>query len=243
MSAHSELCPSVLIEHARKKRKIDVGDYATSSEEQFGVLPHKVPWVRTPTVDRHEQIFEHYSTDRQCVTVGDMRRFAQELHIELASYETLVFYFLCEAKRMEAVAKSEFLHGLHILVDRIDSLSDVQAALIRYDISDNLRNFYLWIFHFGLAHGQRCLPVDQAVRLWRLFYSRQPDRSALLHAWISYLQRCGVQLINADTWMVLLHFFDFIHTHGYESYDVNDAWPCVFDGFVSYQKATNLLSA
>ena len=224
-----------------------------TSEAQDDVLPHKTPAPRTQVldslsaIDRHEQIFAHYSTDQQFMSVDDMRRFWQTLAFEPVSYEVLLFYFLCRAKHLPSLAKADFLHGLRTLVDHIDHSNDLRTALLNYDISAAQNEFYLWTYQFGVANGHRQLTTENAIGLWRLFYSKRVDRPPMLEHWLHYLENGGShavpRTIRVDLWMMFPCFAEFLHLTGYGSYDSNEAWPCLFDDFVDYRRKAMLVTA
>ena len=192
------------------------------------------------SLDRNEQLFEHYSSSHSIMSVNEILRFCTDLTLEPDSYEVLLFCFLCRAKQMYTLTKEEFLHGLNTLVNHWENLDDLRTALFHYDISSLHEAFYRWIYHYGLIDGQRCLTTNNAVCLWRLFYSKRIDKPRILDQWLNYLENNDEvpKSITYDTWTIFPQFARFIQLNGYASYDDNEAWPCLFDGFVEYHQKT-----
>lgn len=95
---------------------------------------------------------------------------------------------------------------------------------------------YRFTFRFGLdnAVGQRILPVDTAIVLWRLVFNvREP---ALLQRWLNFLESQNtIRGIPKDTWNMFLNFAESVFNGDLSNYDDTEAWPSVFDDFVEYE--------
>lgn len=189
------------------------------------------------TFDRRLQFFKHYasSVDDELISLDGILRFCDDLSIEPDSYEVLLFCFLCRAKQMYSLTKEEFLLGLQTLANP----SDLRTALFSYDILPYENQFYIWTYHYGLIDGQRCVTTSNAISLWRLFYSKHVSKPDIFDRWINYLEEDWnneiPKTITCDTWTIFPQFAKFIQLNGYEAYDDNEAWPCLFDGFVENQ--------
>lgn len=84
------------------------------------------------------------------------------------------------------------------------------------------------------AAGQRILPVDTAIVLWKLIFNvREP---AILHRWLNFLEsQDSIRGIPKDTWNMFLNFAESVHNGDLSNYDDTEAWPSVFDDFVEYE--------
>jgi DCN1-like protein 1/2 len=189
--------------------------------------------------DRRLQLFKHYSDDDDSMSVDGILRFCKDLSLEPDCYEVLLFCFLCRAKQMYSLTKDEFLLGLKALGNPMDNLLDLRSALFNYDIQPFEHEFYHWTYHYGLIDGQRCVATPNAISLWRLYYSKGVIKPSILDAWLNYLEQDVnneiPKAITCDTWTIFPQFAKFIQLNGYEAYDDNEAWPCLFDGFVEHQ--------
>jgi hypothetical protein len=251
--------------HIKKKAKQDVEQNSrrtmnpTTLEPRRDLPLHKIPELLAKitgtfsssetkqtslTIDHREELFEHYSDNHQIISLDNILRFCTDLSIEPDSYEVLLFCFLCRAKQMYSLTKEEFLLGLKTLGNQIDNLIDLRTALFNYQILSNEKEFYLWTYHYGLIDGQRCLTTQNAISLWRLFYSKEIEKPLILDQWFSYLENDEIpKTITSDTWRIFPQFAKFIELNGYEAYDDNEAWPCLFDGFVEYHQKTISLTS
>lgn len=95
---------------------------------------------------------------------------------------------------------------------------------------------YRFTFKFGLdnAEGQRILPVDTAIVLWKLVFNvREP---AILQRWLNFLEsQDNIRGIPKDTWNMFLNFAESVFSGDLSNYDDTEAWPSVFDDFVEYE--------
>ncbi|CAF3466451.1 unnamed protein product [Rotaria sp. Silwood1] len=84
--------------------------------------------------------------------------------------------------------------------------------------------------------------IVNKVSLWRLFYSKNIKKPKILDSWLNYLEddinNEIPKTITYDTWRIFPQFVEFIQLNGYQSYDDNEAWPCLFGGFVEYYQKT-----
>ncbi len=199
------------------------------------------------SIDRREQLFEHYSdNNHQIMSLDGILHFCTDLSIEPDSYEVLLFCFLCRAKQMYSLTKDEFFLGLKTLGNHVDNLLELRTSLFNYQILSYEKEFYIWTYHYGLIDGQRYLTTQNAISLWRLFYSKQIEKPQILDQWLNYLENDInneiPKTISCDTWTIFPQFAKFIQLNGYESYDDNEAWPCLFDGFVEHHQKILALS-
>jgi DCN1-like protein 1/2 len=194
--------------------------------------------LNSNSLDRRLQLFKHYSNNRddEIMTVDGILRLCNDLSIEPDCYEVLLFCFVCRAKQMYSLTKDEFLLGLKTLGNHVDNLSDLRTTLFAYDVSPYENEFYIWTYHYGLIDGQRCVTTQNAISLWRLFYSKNILKPQIFDRWLNYLEQDVnneiPKTITCDTWTIFPQFAKFIELNGYESYDDSEAWPCLFDGFV-----------
>lgn len=84
------------------------------------------------------------------------------------------------------------------------------------------------------AAGQRILPVDTAVVLWKLIFNgREP---AILQRWLNFLEsQDNIRGIPKDTWNMFFNFAESVSNGDLSNYDDTEAWPSVFDDFVEYE--------
>ncbi|CAF0765451.1 unnamed protein product [Adineta steineri] len=190
-------------------------------------------------IDRRFQLFKKYSDDDELMSVDGILRLCNDLSLEPDSYEVLLFCFVCRAKQMYSLTKDEFFLGLKTLGIHGDNFSELRTRLFNYNIVSYENEFYNWTYHYGLVDGQRCLTTQNAISLWRLFYLKGIERPKILDQWLNYLEQDInneiPKTITCDTWTIFPQFEKFIELNGYGAYDDNEAWPCLFDGFVEHQ--------
>lgn len=122
---------------------------------------------------------------------------------------------------------------------RVDSIRGIQLHLpeIVQELTmdaDLFKDLYRFTFRFGLdiLSGQRILPVDMALVLWKLVFTiREPP---LLIRWLNFLECHHVRGIPRDTWNMFLNFAESIGDD-LGAYDDAEAWPSLFDDFVEHE--------
>lgn len=210
-----------------------------SSEETKPTVSSLTSSSSSAYVDRCRQLFRQY-TDDELMSLDGLLGLCSDLSLEPDCYEILLFCFLCRARHMYSLTFEEFLLGLQTLGHSLHTLLDIRAALIDYRVSAEESQFYAWTFHYGLIDGQRCLSTANAVSLWRLFYSKDILAPDILDRWLTYLEHDvehdTPKTITCDTWIIFPQLAKFIQSNGYDTYDDNEAWPCLFDSFVEYQQ-------
>ena len=134
--------------------------------------------------------------------------------------------------------REEFFRGMRTL--KTDSIQGVRAILpaIANEVQNEpaqFKDLYRFAFKFALDSdlGQRILPVDMAISLWRVvFWTREPP---VMERWFRFLEAHPlIRGIPRDTWNMFLNFVETVGTD-LSSYDDTEAWPSLFDDFVEYE--------
>lgn len=186
-------------------------------------------------------LFEHYR-DREgsedTILAEGIERLCADLQVSPDEFRVLVLAWKLNAEQMCRFTRTEFMQGCREM--RVDSIRGIQARLPELVAElavdpDLFKDLYRFTFRFGLdaAAGQRILPTDMAVCLWRLVFSvREPP---ILARWLSFLElHPQVRGIPRDTWNMFLNFSDAVGDD-LSSYDDTEAWPSLFDDFVEYE--------
>lgn len=171
------------------------------------------------------------------ILADGIERLCDDLQLSPDDFKVLVLAWKLDAEQMCQFTRDEFVNGLKLM--RVDSIRTIQIRLpeIVQELtvnSDMFRDLYRFTFRFGLdvTSGQRILPIDMAIVLWRLVFTiREPP---LLSRWLSFLESHHVRGIPRDTWNMFLNFAEAIG-NDLGVYDDAEAWPSLFDDFVEYE--------
>lgn len=160
-----------------------------------------------------------------------------DLGVSVLDPVTLVIAFHCQAKRMGVFTREEFTRGMaHFrcadVVDLQSSLGQLRATL---EDAGACKQVYAFAFSFALDEGQRCLPVDTCVELWKLF---MPPHFALLDKWVAFIEGRGRLAIPRDTWLMVYDLATQVKPD-LSDYDADSAWPVLLDDFVEWVRADN----
>lgn len=153
-------------------------------------------------------------------------------------FKVLILAWKLGAEQMCRFTRTEFISGLKLM--RVDSIKNIQNRLpeLVNEVEQNPEQFkslYRFTFKFGLdsAAGQRILPTDMAILLWKLVFTvREPP---ILARWLCFLETHQmIRGIPRDTWNMFLNFSEAVGDD-LSSYDDTEAWPSLFDDFVEYE--------
>ncbi|XP_045497132.1 DCN1-like protein 3 [Colias croceus] len=184
-------------------------------------------------------LFDQYKDSLEDAILAEgIENLCNDLQLNPDDFKVLVLAWKLNASQMCRFTREEFIQGLKSM--KTDSVKGIQQKLC--DITNDLKNdteqfkdLYRFTFKFGLdvSTGQRILPSDIAILLWRLvFTNNQPP---ILDKWLSYLEKNPhIRGIPKDTWYMFLNFCEFVGDD-LSSYDDTEAWPSLFDDFVEYE--------
>ncbi|KAK2577171.1 hypothetical protein KPH14_003328 [Odynerus spinipes] len=193
---------------------------------------------REPSENKLNALFDQYKDLHEDVILADgIERLCNDLQLSPDEFKVLVLAWKLNAEQMCQFTRQEFVTGLKAM--RVDSIRGIQARLpeIVQELmvnSDLYKDLYRFTFRFGLdvIAGQRILPADMAIVLWRLVFTiREPP---LLTRWLKFLECHHVRGIPRDTWNMFLNFAESIGDD-LGAYDDAEAWPSLFDDFVEYE--------
>lgn len=184
-------------------------------------------------------LFAKYKDDTDDAILADgMEKFCQDLGVDPTEFIVLVLAWKFNASQMCRFTRTEFVDGFESLnVDSIKSLQnkfpDLEAEVTN-DV-EKFKDLYRFTFKFGLdvEEGQRALPKNIAVPLWKLVFSKNVP--AVLDRWFVYLENRQLRGISRDTWYMFLNFTEAIDPD-FANYDDSEAWPSLFDDFVESER-------
>lgn len=183
-------------------------------------------------------LFDQYK-DEHCdfILSEGIEHFCMDLDVKPEEFKVLVLAWKFGAETMCRFTRGEFVRGCKSL--RVDSIKGIQAKfsdmLLEVQDPEKFKDLYRFTFKFGLDAdaGQRILPSDMAVLLWKLVYSQREP--AILKRWLMFLERHpNIRGIPRDTWNMFLNFTEVVGDD-LSSYDDTEAWPSLFDDFVEYE--------
>lgn len=193
---------------------------------------------REPSENKLNALFDQYKDPHEDVILADgIERLCDDLQLSPDEFKVLVLAWKLNAEQMCQFTRQEFVTGLKAM--KVDSIRGIQGRLpeVVQELianSDLFKDLYRFTFRFGLdvTSGQRILPADMAIVLWRLVFTiREPP---LLSRWLKFLECHHVRGIPRDTWNMFLNFAESIGDD-LGSYDDAEAWPSLFDDFVEYE--------
>ncbi|CAH0397889.1 unnamed protein product [Chilo suppressalis] len=185
------------------------------------------------------QLFDQYKDSLEdSILAEGIENLCNDLQLSPDDFKVLILAWKLSASQMCRFTRLEFVQGLKNM--KTDSIKGIQHKLneITNELSresENFKDLYRFTFKFGLdvSSGQRILPTDIAVLLWRLVFTNNEPH--VLERWLGYLENnAQIRGIPKDTWYMFLNFCEFVGDD-LSTYDDTEAWPSLFDDFVEYE--------
>lgn len=188
---------------------------------------------------RINTLFETYrDTTEDNILADGIERLCADLSLSPDEFKVLILAWKLEASQMCRFTRDEFVKGCKTM--HVDTLKGIQSKLPELvtevlENSESFKDLYRFTFRFGLdaSAGQRILPSDMAIDLWRLVFSGQEP--TILSRWLGFLEsHPHARGIPRDTWNMFLNFAEAVGSD-LSTYDDTEAWPSIFDDFVEYE--------
>lgn len=209
--------------------------------DTFFTEGHSFPSQRQATVDakKLDAFFRRYrAADDDVIRSEGIEALCADLGVSTLDPVVLAVSYHCRAECMGVFTREEFTGGMQRL--GCDEPQKLRAKLeeLRGALADRgqCKEIYAFTFQFALDQGQRCLPVDLCVELWKLLLR---GHFALLDAWLSFVEQRVKNAVPKDTWMMLYDLATQVKPD-LSDYDMSGAWPVLLDEFVEQVKSTSL---
>mmetsp|Transcript_19541 Transcript_19541/g.44469 ORF Transcript_19541/g.44469 Transcript_19541/m.44469 type:complete len:238 (+) Transcript_19541:99-812(+) len=176
-------------------------------------------------------LFDRYRDQSEdAITAEGIERFCTDLGVSTLDPVVLVIALRFGAARMGIFSREEFVTGMSSL--GCDSTEKLRGKLeeMRAVLADPFaaKEVYVYTFQFALDQGQRCLPKELCIELWKLLLR---GHFLLLDEWIAFAEKRAKDMISSDTWMMLWEFATEVNSD-LSNYDEDSAWPVLMDEFV-----------
>lgn len=194
---------------------------------------------KTVSESKINVLFDNYKDPiEDNILAEGIERLCLDLGLSPDEFKVLILAWKLDAGQMCKFTREEFVNGCRSMC--VDSIRGIQNKLpdIVAQVAaspDVFKDLYRFTFRFGLdpSIGQRILPADMAILLWKLVFSvREPP---ILQRWLNFLEtHQHIRGIPRDTWNMFLNFSEAVGDD-LSMYDDTEAWPSIFDDFVEYE--------
>ncbi|KAF6037704.1 DCUN1D3 [Bugula neritina] len=172
------------------------------------------------------------------ISAEGIEQLCNDLNLNPEDFRVLVLAYSLGAQAMCRFTEDEFVNGcLRLGITSVETMKQSIPNLLKSVQGASFTPFYHWTYKFALdvESGQRTLPADLAISLWKLvFYQNCPP---ILDRWLDFLQQnTSIKGISKDTWDMFLIFVNQIG-EDLKSYNDAEAWPSLLDDFVESQLA------
>lgn len=170
------------------------------------------------------------------ISAEGIEQLCDDLELNPEDFRVLVLAYSLGAQVMCRFTEEEFVKGCDRHgITSLESMKQAIPKLLNTVKGSLFTEFYHWTYKFALdfESGQRTLPMDMALSLWKLVFSQ--NYPPILDKWLNYLSaNTTVKGISKDTWDMFLIFVNQIGDD-LESYDDSEAWPSLLDDFVEFE--------
>lgn len=192
-----------------------------------------------PSDTKLNNLFDLYKDEKEDNILAEgIEQLCADLQVSPEEFKVLVLAWKLNAEQMCRFTRFEFVNGLKSMC--VDSIKGIQSCLpeLVNEVKDNpdiFKDLYRFTFKFGLDSPSRSLSIDMAICLWKLVFT--VCEPPILIRWLYFLEknRHNIKSIPRDTWNMFLNFSEAVG-EDLSSYDDNEAWPCLFDDFVEYER-------
>lgn len=206
-------------------------------KQNLSIEVKKMPVVKEVSESKVISMYDKYKdVDEDCILDEGIEKFCQDLEVKPEEFIVLVLAWKFEAETMCVFSRSEFVEGCKNM--KVDSVKGIQSKfpdlLAEVKEKQKFKELYRWTYKFGLdsATGQRTLPIEMAISLWKLVFSQ--NEPSVLQRWLEFLEKHGIRGIPKDTWDMFLNFTEQVGDD-LTSYDDTEAWPSLLDDFVEFE--------
>ncbi len=207
-------------------------------KEKVGASRQEAVSDTSPAESRLEAFFQKYSDkDTDCILASGTEQLCKDLNLDPTEFRVLLLAWKCDVLQMCRFTRKEFFQGCKAL--EVDSVKAMSSKLIKVEktvhFKDSFRDLYRFTYGFGLdvEDGQKTLPAQVAIDLWKLVFSKNPP--VFLDEWFAFLEEKKVKGISKDTWNMFLYLFETVQPD-FSNYDSAEAWPSLFDEFVARKR-------
>ena len=183
-----------------------------------------------------DEDFKNYCNKSQIIDEDGMVKIGQDLGIDI--YTDMFFpYFLykCKAKKLEEITLNEYKTGLNFFyIKSIKSLPKNKITAFKNDIaSKDFEDFFKYLFQINQAKSKSVAYEIVEVYFKELFANQYP----FVNNFLTFLKEKKNSMgLNKDQWV---SFYDLLKYLGKtkkfeDSYNMNEAWPVLFDDFYLY---------
>eukprot|EP01090_Pellita_catalonica_P022160 TRINITY_DN8504_c0_g1_i1.p1 TRINITY_DN8504_c0_g1~~TRINITY_DN8504_c0_g1_i1.p1 ORF type:complete len:228 (+),score=40.34 TRINITY_DN8504_c0_g1_i1:42-725(+) len=167
-------------------------------------------------------------------------RFCEDLNYKPEEFKVLCIAWMLKAKRMGFFTQEEFMKFADYRIDSTKSLKkhlNIVCSVLKENEAD-FKSLYNYAFQFSKEdEHKRYIDIDSASEMMKLVLGPTTPH---LQKFLSFLkQQTTYKGINKDQWATFLDFSQTV-APDYSNYDVNSAWPVLYDVFVSWAKGEPL---
>lgn len=184
-------------------------------------------------------LFDLYKDENEDTILAEgIEQLCNDLQVSPEEFKVLILAWKLNAEQMCRFTREEFICGLKAM--GVDSIKGIQQRLpeivkeVKND-AELFKDLYRFTFKFGLDSPSRTLSTDMAISLWKLVFT--VSEPPILQRWLDFLEshKNAIKGIPRDTWYMFLNFSESVG-EDLSSYDDNEAWPCLFDDFVEFER-------
>jgi DCN1-like protein 1/2 len=187
------------------------------------------------------KIFDKYADakDKDSMSgepIGQFFRDAGVADPEKEGAVTLYAAFRMRCKTLGEIKRSEFVeYYVGASCDTIEKIkADVASGKAQLTDKQKFRDFYRWLFDFIKEEPDRkSVDIEPAMEFLKTVL---PPQFPLCTEFVDFLKTQKLKTLSADVWHLLLDFAREVKPD-FSNYEVDGAWPVLFDDFVAYVQA------
>lgn len=198
--------------------------------------------ISTQAVEKLNKIFDKYAeqSDNDKMDIDNTIHYFNDLNIDAENdVKAIITAYILESPSTGVFYRKPFVKNWGKL--NVSSLQDMNTYLQNAKFNNQLMNqVNKFAFKYALEEGERKLPIEDAVALWRIIYKDEllkekevpTTASKFINDFIAD-GHSGRTTINMDEWNMSRPFFQ-IPLDELSQLDESAAWPVLMDEFVDF---------
>ncbi|CAG8504720.1 13782_t:CDS:2 [Ambispora leptoticha] len=162
-----------------------------------------------------------------------------DLRVDMDSEYPLLLCWKLRVSTMGYVTKEEWISGFKKW--GVESNEQLKMKLPELNNTltspDLFKDLYRYTFDYVKDKNQKCIDVEVAIYMWDQLFAKRPTPH--VKEFSEYLKQAKQpKVLTRDQWT---NFLEFVNTidETLSNYDLESAWPCVFDEYAEWRKAKN----
>ena len=213
-------------DNSKKDININKNTISNKNKNETKIISEK------PKTDFELYFIKDSETGEEILDEDGLLKIGNDLKIDIYTHMFFpYFFYLCKAKNLEKITKSEYKNGLNFFhVDSIKKLtqSNLNSWKMKIDNS-KFKDYYIYLFNLNVM--KKIVSFEVVELYFKNFFSEYKFVNEFIDFLKNEKKECG---LNKDQWTTFIDLIKTVKNNFPQNYSIEDAWPNLFDEFYYY---------